>query len=205
MFGAGTDYCLLIVARYRDELRAGDGREAAMARARRSAPAPAILSAGAIVVVAMLTLALADFNATREMGPILALGVAIMVAAGLTLLPAILAATGPRRAGRARRDSPLWRVDRRARAPPPGRDRRRRHAAAAGRARSATSRAASRSSFTEAFRDAPESVAAQRLIGERFIPGRAAPAQIVTGLRRRSRGHRRRSRAPPAGRSRRRT
>ena len=44
----------------------------------------------------MLVLTLADFNATREMGPILALGVAVMVAAGLTLLPAILATLGRR-------------------------------------------------------------------------------------------------------------
>ena len=66
-----------------------------MARAAERT-APAILSAGAIVVVAMLTLALADFNATREMGPILALGVAIMVLAGLTLLPAVLTVLGRR-------------------------------------------------------------------------------------------------------------
>ena len=58
---------------------------------------PAILSAGAIVIVAMLVLALADFNATREMGPILALGIAVMVVAGLTLLPAILGHARPAR------------------------------------------------------------------------------------------------------------
>ena len=95
MFGAGTDYCLLIVARFRDELRRTRDVEQAMARATERT-GPAILSAGAIVIVAMLVLAVADFNATREMGPILALGVAVMVAAGLTLLPAILATLGRR-------------------------------------------------------------------------------------------------------------
>src|SRR5919108_1306080 len=95
MFGAGTDYCLLIVARFRDELRRTEDVGAAMARATERT-GPAILSAGAIVIVAMLVLALADFNATREMGPILALGIAVMVAAGLTLLPAILATLGRR-------------------------------------------------------------------------------------------------------------
>ena len=95
MFGAGTDYCLLIVARFRDELRQTDDVHVAMRRATERT-GPAILSAGAIVVVAMLALALADFNATREMGPILALGVAVMVVAGLTLLPALLAALGRR-------------------------------------------------------------------------------------------------------------
>ena len=96
MFGAGTDYCLLIVARFRDELRRtarrrrGDGARPPSAPARRSS------RAGAIVIVAMLVLALADFNATREMGPILALGIAVMVVAGLTLLPAILGTLGRR-------------------------------------------------------------------------------------------------------------
>ena len=95
MFGAGTDYCLLIVARFRDELRRTEDVGEAMVRATERT-GPAILSAGAIVVVAMLVLAVADFNATREMGPILALGVAVMVVAGLTLLPAILATLGRR-------------------------------------------------------------------------------------------------------------
>ena len=95
MFGVGTDYCLLIVARFKDELRRTADVGEAMARATERT-GPAILSAGAIVIVAMLVLTLADFNATREMGPILALGVAVMVAAGLTLLPAILATLGRR-------------------------------------------------------------------------------------------------------------
>ena len=95
MFGAGTDYCLLLVARFRDELQRtadpGEAIERASAHTR-----PAILSAGAIVVAAMLVLTVADFNATREMGPILALGIVVMVAAGLTLLPALLGVLGRR-------------------------------------------------------------------------------------------------------------
>ena len=95
MFGAGTDYCLLLVARSATSCSApADPREAIDARART--PRPAILSAGAIVVVAMLVLTVADFNATREMGPILALGIVVMVAAGLTLLPALLGVLGRR-------------------------------------------------------------------------------------------------------------
>src|SRR6478609_7440666 len=95
MFGAGTDYCLLLVARFRDELQRTADPSEAIERASAHTR-PAILSAGAIVVVAMLVLAVADFNATREMGPILALGIAVMVAAGLTLLPAILGVLGRR-------------------------------------------------------------------------------------------------------------
>ncbi len=178
MFGAGTDYCLLIVARYRDELRAGDDPQAAMTRTTVHT-GPAILSAGAIVVVAMLTLALADFNATREMGPILALGVAIMVAAGLTLLPAILATVrvAPARSSH----STLWRSI--------GERVRRRPGAIAAAVTllllaGALGNLEGREplSFSEAFRDPPESVEGQRLIGDRFIPGRAAPTQIVTAF-----------------------
>ncbi len=61
---------------------------------RPSAPRPAILSAGATVFAAMLILSLADFKATQTMGPVLALGIAIMLLAGLTLLPAVLSALG---------------------------------------------------------------------------------------------------------------
>lgn len=95
MFGAGTDYCLLIVARYREELRRVADRHEAMARATERT-APAILSAGGTVVAAMLVLTLADFKATQTMGPVLALGVAVMLLAGLTFLPALLACLGRR-------------------------------------------------------------------------------------------------------------
>ena len=69
--------------------------EAAMPRAA-ARTGPAIFASGGIVVAAMLVLALADFNATREMGPLLALGIVVMMACGLTLLPALLAAFGRR-------------------------------------------------------------------------------------------------------------
>ena len=95
MFGAGTDYALLIVSRFRDELRRDGRRRGGDARAA-ARTSPAILASGGIVVAAMLVLGLADFNATREMGPILALGIVVMMAAGLTLLPALLAAFGRR-------------------------------------------------------------------------------------------------------------
>ncbi len=93
MFGAGTDYALLIVNRYREELRKRADKHDAMAYATRRT-APAILSAGGTVVAAMLVLTVADVKSTESMGPVLALGVAIMVLAGLTLLPALLAILG---------------------------------------------------------------------------------------------------------------
>jgi len=95
MFGAGTDYCLLIVSRFREELRRTEDKHEAMALATERT-APAILSAGATVFAAMLVLTLADFKATQSMGPVLALGIAVMVLAGLTFLPALLSILGRR-------------------------------------------------------------------------------------------------------------
>ncbi|WP_051324853.1 MMPL family transporter [Candidatus Solirubrobacter pratensis] len=187
MFGAGTDYCLLIVARFRDELRRTGDVGVAMTRATERT-GPAILSAGAIVIVAMLVLALADFNATREMGPILALGIAVMVAAGLTLLPAILATVGrrafwpvvPRVQAAEPQPSALWRRA--------GRLVARRPALTAGAvtlilAAGALGSLGGRETldFSEAFRDAPESVQGEQVIAHRFIPGRAAPVNVVSG------------------------
>lgn len=95
MFGAGTDYCIYLVARYREELRRHEDRHDAMQRAvARSAPA--ILSAGGTVVAAMLVLLVADLSSTRNQGPVLAIGVAVTMLAGLTLLPALLTIIGRR-------------------------------------------------------------------------------------------------------------
>jgi RND superfamily putative drug exporter len=95
MFGAGTDYCLLLVARFRERLRSTDDVEAAMAGAVRST-APPIVAAGGTVVAAMLVLLLADQRQTAALGPVLAIGTAVMVLAGLTLLPALLGGLGRR-------------------------------------------------------------------------------------------------------------
>ena len=116
MFGAGTDYCLLLVARTREELRRTDDDHEALAEALRHT-SPAILSSGGTVVAAMLVLLVADLESTRALGPVLALGVAVTVLAGLTLLPALLAILGrrsfwpavPRPATAHATGSPLWR------------------------------------------------------------------------------------------------
>jgi RND superfamily putative drug exporter len=89
VFGASTDYALLIVARYREELRRHDRRHAAMAEALRRA-GPAIIASGSTVIVAMLTLSVAELNSTKSLGPVLAIGVAVGMLAMITLLPALL-------------------------------------------------------------------------------------------------------------------
>jgi RND superfamily putative drug exporter len=89
VLGACTDYALLIVARYREELRRHDRRHPAMAEALRRA-GPAIIASASTVVVAMLTLYAAELNSTRSLGPVLAIGVAVGMLVMLTLLPALL-------------------------------------------------------------------------------------------------------------------
>jgi putative drug exporter of the RND superfamily len=89
VFGASTDYALLIVARYREELRRHDRRHPAMAEALRRA-GPAIIASGSTVILALLTLSAAELNSTASLGPVLAIGVAVGMFAMLTLLPALM-------------------------------------------------------------------------------------------------------------------
>jgi RND superfamily putative drug exporter len=93
MFGVGTDYCLLLVSRYREELHRVEDKHEAMARALRRA-GPAVLASGCTVIAAMLVLLLADTGSTNSLGPVSAIGVAAVLLAGLTLLPALLTAAG---------------------------------------------------------------------------------------------------------------
>jgi RND superfamily putative drug exporter len=91
--GAGTDYALLLVARYREELRRHEDRHEAMAFALHRA-APAIFASAATVVVGMLCLGLAEMNSTAGLGPVNAIGVAITLLVMVTLLPALLVIFG---------------------------------------------------------------------------------------------------------------
>ncbi len=93
VIGAGTDYALLLVARYREELRRHEDRHEAMAFALHRA-APAILASAATVVVGMLCLVFADLNSTAGLGPVLAVGVSVTYLVMVTLLPALLVIFG---------------------------------------------------------------------------------------------------------------
>jgi RND superfamily putative drug exporter len=93
VFGAGTNYALLLVARYRDELRRREDRFAAMDRALRTT-APAILASGGTVALSLLTLLLADLTSNRGLGFGGAVGVAVAMAVGLVVLPAALVLPG---------------------------------------------------------------------------------------------------------------
>jgi len=95
VFGAGTDYALLLVSRYREELRRHDDKHEAAAIAMRRA-GPAVLASGSTVIVALLVLMLAEVNGTSGLGPVCAMGIALAMLSMLTLLPALLAITGRR-------------------------------------------------------------------------------------------------------------
>jgi putative drug exporter of the RND superfamily len=95
IFGAGTDYSLLLIHRYREELADGDEPLVALRVALAESVRP-IAASAATVIAAMLVLLLADLESTHWLGPVLAIGIAVMLCAGLTLLPALLAILGPR-------------------------------------------------------------------------------------------------------------
>lgn len=93
VFGAGTDYALLLVARYREELRRHQDRHEAMALAMRRA-GPAITASAATNVIALLVLVLAEVNGTAGLGPIGAMGIAVAMISVMTALPALLVIVG---------------------------------------------------------------------------------------------------------------
>jgi RND superfamily putative drug exporter len=95
VLGAGTDYALLLVSRYREELRKHEDKHEAMALALRTA-GPAIVASGATVICALLCLTVAEVEGTKGLGPIGALGIAVAMVSMLTLLPALLVICGRR-------------------------------------------------------------------------------------------------------------
>ncbi len=93
VIGASTDYALLLIARYREELRRHADRHQAMAVALRRA-GPAIIASGLTVVAGMLCLLAAESNDISGLGPVAAIGIAVGLIAMVTLLPAILVIFG---------------------------------------------------------------------------------------------------------------
>jgi len=93
VFGAGTDYALLLTARYREELRRHEDRHAAMRVAIRRA-GPAIVASAGTVILSLLALTMAELNSTKGLGPVLAIGVGVAMLSMMTLLPALLVITG---------------------------------------------------------------------------------------------------------------
>jgi RND superfamily putative drug exporter len=186
VIGAGTDYALLLVARYREELRRHADKHEAMAIALRRA-GPAIFASGLTVCAALLSLSLAKVNGTSGLGPIGAMGIAVAIAVMLTFLPALLLLAGRRpfwpfvpRVGGPGADEThgFWRRvgDRVARRPV-------RVGVLTGAA--LVIMAFGLLNFStgltqgNSFRDSVESIEGQKLIAKAFPSGQTAPADIV--------------------------
>jgi RND superfamily putative drug exporter len=93
LFGVGTDYCLFLIMRYREELAGTSLRHAAMAAALRRV-GPAIVFSAGTVIVGLLTLLAASLPAYRSLGPYLAVSVAVMLLVAVTFVPALVLLLG---------------------------------------------------------------------------------------------------------------
>ncbi|MCF8529319.1 MAG: MMPL family transporter [Aquiluna sp.] len=115
VFGAGTNYALLLIARYREELLLNEDRHIAMAQALRGA-GPAIIASGSTVTLALLTLTLAELGGNRALGLVCAVGIVIAMIAALIVLPAALVVFGrglfwpfvPKFGGKNKSENGLW-------------------------------------------------------------------------------------------------
>ncbi|MEU9743016.1 MMPL family transporter [Micromonospora chersina] len=114
VFGAATDYALLLIARYREELRREENRFTAMRAALRRTAEP-ILASGGTVVLGVLTLLLSEQETNRALAVACATGVVLAMASALFVLPAVLVLFGRGlfwpfvpRVGAAAREGRLW-------------------------------------------------------------------------------------------------
>ena len=93
VFGAATNYALLLIARYREELLNFEDRREAMRVAIRGA-GPAILASGSTVAVALALLLLAEIEGRQVLGLVSAVGIVVAMVAGLLVLPSALVVFG---------------------------------------------------------------------------------------------------------------
>ncbi|WP_155371269.1 MMPL family transporter [Catellatospora vulcania] len=185
VFGAGTDYALLLISRYREELRRTPDRRAALATAVRAA-GPAVIGSAGTVILALLTLTTAVLTSNRTLGIAAAAGVGVALLFGLVVLPAALAflprgafwplvpAVGSADPGA----SGLWaRIARLVGRRPVG------VLVAAGVALAALSTGLLTTTIglsqTEQFRTEVESVQAQQALARHFPAGSAQPVRVI--------------------------
>jgi RND superfamily putative drug exporter len=93
VIGAGTDYALLLVSRYREELHEYESRVDAMIAAWKGA-APPILASAITVILGLICLTFAELNSTAGLGPVCAIGIGCTVIIMLTVLPVLLVVCG---------------------------------------------------------------------------------------------------------------
>ncbi|ADD41212.1 MMPL family transporter [Stackebrandtia nassauensis] len=190
VFGVGTDYALLLIARYREELRRREDRFAAM-RAALPSTFTTLLATAITTALAMLILLFADLGTTAALGPVAAVGIGCALLTMVTLLPALLAIFGravfwpaiprfdPDAADTAEGRHRLWHrittvVTRRPRAV---------WTVTVLALLAATLGAATLSSgltLADSFTDTPGAVRGQKLMAEHYDAGRTAPVEIYT-------------------------
>lgn len=187
VFGAGTDYALLLISRYRDELKTTDNRFEAMAHAL-SRTFEAVLSSATTVVLGLLTLLLSSIPTTRGLGLACAVGVLIAATFALVVLPAALVVFGrwvfwprvPHVGDTVLVDSnSLWHrvgeaVSRRPRTFVVG------TIVALAVLASGTSSISTGLKPSDQFLERPEAIAAAERLGESFAAGTSDPIQVVT-------------------------
>jgi RND superfamily putative drug exporter len=185
VFGAGTNYALLLIARYREELLLSEDRHVAMNKALKGV-APAILASGGTVALALLTLLFAELGGNRTLGIVVAGGIVMAMFAALVVLPAAIVVFGrglfwpfiPKFGGVNKSESGLW--------------------AKLGRGVSKRPVVVSIAGFailamlsfgasgikvglssTEQFRVAPEAAIGQDILAEAFPAGATSPAIVI--------------------------
>jgi RND superfamily putative drug exporter len=93
LFGSGTDYCLFIASRFKEELKRTSSSIDAMRKTMKGIGG-AVASAGATIIIASAILLIADLKSYQSMGPVIGIAIVIMTVASLTLVPAILTILG---------------------------------------------------------------------------------------------------------------
>ena len=185
VFGAGTNYALLLIARYKEELLTTEDRHEAMTKAVKGA-GPAILASGGTVALALLTLSFAELGGNRALGLVCASGIVVAMIAALGVLPAAIVVFGrglfwpfvPRFGGVNKSDTGWWAKL--------GKGVSRRPITVAilgiavlgGLSVGATGITIGLSE-TEQFRVKPEAVTGIEVLAEAFPAGASAPTQVI--------------------------
>lgn len=185
VFGAGTNYALLLISRYRDELLHFEDRRDAMNKALRGT-GPAVIASGGTVVLSLLTLLFAELSGNRALGIACATGVVIAMLFALIVLPAALVLFGrglfwpyiPKFGAKSKQETGVWFKLGSAVSHKPlvvaiiG-------VAILGGLSFGTANIQVGLSQTEQFRSTPEAVLGQELIAEAFPGGSGSPTVII--------------------------
>ena len=185
VFGAATNYALLLIARYREELLLHEDRREAMRIAIRGA-GPAILASGSTVAVALALLLLAEIEGRQVLGLVSAIGIVLAMITGLLVLPSALVVFGrwifwpfvPRVGGKNPYEKSIWSKLGKTVAKKPL------AVAAVGAAILAGLASGglgikSGLSATEIFIEKPEAVLGQEVLADAFPAGSAAPTYVI--------------------------